>query len=65
MVGAILGWYGLGALVAWAAEVPDYPVMQAACLTVGLLVIAGGLIAELVHGLFGTRVRRGTRARSR
>ena len=60
VVEAIFGWYGLGARVVEAAEYRDYPVIQAACLTVGLLVIAGGLLAEVAHGLIGPRVRRAT-----
>ena len=60
VVEAIFGWYGLGALVVWAVEARDYPVMQAACLTLGLLVIAGGLLAEVACGLIDPHVRRGT-----
>ena len=58
VVEAVFGWPGFGALVVQAVEYRDYPLIQAASLTIALLVLTSSLAADFVHGLIDPRIRR-------
>ena len=58
IVEAIFAWPGFGTLVVEAAKTRDYPVIQAAGFTIGVLVLAGSLIADFAYGLIDPRIRR-------
>ncbi len=57
VVEAVFSWPGFGTLVAEAAKTRDYPVIQAAGFTVGLLVLTGSLVADLAYSLIDPRSR--------
>ncbi len=58
IVEAIFAWPGFGTLVVEAAKTRDYPVIQAAGFTVGVLVLAGSLVADFAYGMIDPRIRR-------
>ncbi len=58
IVEAIFAWPGFGTLVVEAAKTRDYPVIQAAGFTIGLLVLAGSLLSDYAYGLIDPRIRR-------
>ena len=58
IVEAVFAWPGFGTLVVEAAKTRDYPVIQTAGFTIGLLVLAGSLLADFAYGLIDPRVRR-------
>jgi peptide/nickel transport system permease protein len=58
IVEAVFAWPGFGTLVVEAAKTRDYPVIQAAGFTIGLLVLAGSLISDFAYGLLDPRIRR-------
>ena len=58
VVEVVFGWPGFGAMVVEAVEYRDYPVIQAASLTIALLVLTSSLVADFVHGLIDPRIRR-------
>ena len=58
IVEAVFAWPGFGTLVVEAAKTRDYPVIQAAGFTIGVLVLAGSLAADFAYGLIDPRVRR-------
>jgi peptide/nickel transport system permease protein len=53
----VFSWPGLGQLAAEAIGSRDYPLMMGTTLLVAALVIAGGVLSDLAHGLFDPRVR--------
>ena len=58
IVEAVFAWPGFGTLVVEAAKTRDYPVIQAAGFTVGVLVLAGSLVADFAYGMIDPRIRR-------
>ncbi len=58
IVEAVFAWPGFGTLVVEAAKTRDYPVIQAAGFTIGLLVLTGSLVADYAYGLLDPRIRR-------
>ncbi len=58
IVEAVFAWPGFGTLVVEAAKTRDYPVIQAAGFTIGLLVLSGSLISDFAYGLLDPRIRR-------
>ena len=58
IVEAVFAWPGFGTLVVEAAKTRDYPVIQAAGFTIGLLVLTGSLLADFAYGLIDPRIRR-------
>ena len=58
IVEAVFAWPGFGTLVVEAAKTRDYPVIQAAGFTIGLLVLSGSLLADYAYGLMDPRIRR-------
>ena len=58
IVEAVFAWPGFGTLVVEAAKTRDYPVIQAAGFTIGLLVLAGSLLSDYAYGLIDPRIRR-------
>ena len=58
IVEAVFAWPGFGTLVVEAAKTRDYPVIQAAGFTIGLLVLTGSLISDFAYGLLDPRIRR-------
>lgn len=55
-VESVFGWPGLGSLASEAIGNRDYPLIMGATLLAAAMVIAGGLIADLLHGLLDPRV---------
>jgi peptide/nickel transport system permease protein len=53
----VFGWPGLGALAANAAEARDYPVLMGSVLLTAVLVLAGGIVADLAYAALDPRVR--------
>ena len=58
IVEAVFAWPGFGTLVVEAAKTRDYPVIQAAGFTIGLLVVTGSLLSDYAYGLVDPRIRR-------
>ncbi len=58
IVEAVFAWPGFGTLVVEAAKTRDYPVIQAAGFTIGLLVLTGSLLSDYAYGLVDPRIRR-------
>ncbi len=56
-VESVFGWPGLGLLAAEAIGGRDYPLMMGTTLLAAGLVIAGGLVSDLMHGWLDPRVR--------
>jgi peptide/nickel transport system permease protein len=56
-VESVFGWPGLGLLAADAIGSRDYPLMMGTTLLAAGLVIAGGLVSDLLHGWLDPRVR--------
>jgi peptide/nickel transport system permease protein len=56
-VESVFGWPGLGLLAADAIGSRDYPLMMGTTLLAAGLVIAGGLVSDLMHGWLDPRVR--------
>ena len=55
-VESIFAWPGLGSLAAEAIGNRDYPLIMGATLLAAALVVLGGLLADLLHGLLDPRV---------
>lgn len=65
VVEIVFAWPGMGRLIFQAYQSQDYPVIMAAMAFSGALVIAGSLLADLLHAAVDPRVRhppRGTTA---
>ncbi len=58
IIEAVFSWPGFGTLTLDAVLRKDYPVIQGAGLTIGLLVLTGSLVADLAYGYIDPRVRR-------
>ncbi len=58
IIEAVFSWPGFGTLTLDAVLRKDYPVIQGAGLTIGLLVLTGSLLADLAYGYIDPRVRR-------
>lgn len=58
VVEVIFAWPGLGRITYQAILARDYPVILAATTWGGALVIAGNLLADLLHAAADPRVRR-------
>lgn len=56
-VESVFGWPGLGLLAADAIGSRDYPLMMGTTLLAAALVIAGGLVSDLLHSWLDPRVR--------
>lgn len=54
----VFGWPGIGRLFLQAAIARDYPMLMAAVLTTGILVIAGNLLADMLVAWLDPRLRR-------
>lgn len=54
----VFAWPGLGALAADAVGARDYPLLMGTTLLVTVLVVLGGLAADLAYGALDPRVRR-------
>jgi len=57
LVEMVFSWPGLGRLMVTAVLDSDYPVAQGAFLLIGVLVILGNLLADLLYGALDPRVR--------
>ncbi len=53
----VFAWPGLGSLAAGAVGGRDYPLLMGTALLASALVVAGGLIADLLYALLDPRVR--------
>jgi peptide/nickel transport system permease protein len=53
----VFGWPGLGLLASEAISSRDYPLIMGTTLLAAALVIAGGLVSDLLHGWLDPRVR--------
>lgn len=58
IVETVFGWPGFGTLTFDAVVRKDYPVIQGAGMTIGLLVLTGSLLADLAYGYLDPRIRR-------
>lgn len=58
IIETIFGWPGFGTLTFDAVVRKDYPVIQGAGMTIGLLVLTGSLLADLAYGYLDPRIRR-------
>ena len=58
VVEVVFGWPGFGLVVVEAVQLRDYGLIQAASLTIALLVLTSSLAADCVHGLIDPRIRR-------
>lgn len=58
IIETVFGWPGFGSLVLDAVVRKDYPVIQGAGMTIGLLVLTGSLLADLAYGYLDPRIRR-------
>jgi peptide/nickel transport system permease protein len=58
IVEVVFSWPGLGRTTFQAILARDYPVILAATAFTGALVVAGNLIADLLHAAVDPRVRR-------
>lgn len=56
-VESVFAWPGLGALAAEAVGTRDYPLLMGVTLLVALLVVLGGLLADLLYAALDPRVR--------
>ena len=54
----VFGWPGIGRLFLQAAIARDYPMLMAAVLTTGVLVIAGNLLADMLIARLNPKFRR-------
>jgi peptide/nickel transport system permease protein len=53
----VFAWPGLGSLAAGAVGGRDYPLLMGTALLASALVVAGGLLADLLYALLDPRVR--------
>ena len=58
IIETVFGWPGFGSLTLDAVVRKDYPVIQGAGMTIGLLVLTGSLLADLAYGYLDPRIRR-------
>ena len=56
-VEAVFAWPGLGSLAAGAVGGRDYPLLMGTALLASALVVAGGLVADVLYALLDPRVR--------
>lgn len=57
LVETVFSWPGLGRLMVSAVVDSDYPVAQGAFLLIGVLVVLGNLLADLLYGVLDPRIR--------
>lgn len=53
----VFAWPGLGSLAAGAVGARDYPLLMGAALLVSAMVIAGGLVADILYAALDPRIR--------
>lgn len=56
---AVFAWPGVGRAVADGVMLRDYPLVLAAVMVISALVVAGGVVADLLHAALDPRVRIG------
>lgn len=57
LVETVFSWPGLGRLMVRSVLDSDYPVAQAAFLLIGVLVVLGNFIADMLYGILDPRIR--------
>lgn len=57
LVETVFSWPGLGRLMVSAVLDSDYPVAQGAFLLIGLLVVAGNFVSDMLNGILDPRIR--------
>ena len=58
IIETVFSWPGFGTLTLDAVLRKDYPVIQGAGMTVGVLVLTGSLLADIAYGYVDPRIRR-------
>jgi peptide/nickel transport system permease protein len=53
----IFAWPGMGRLTVGAIFARDYPVVMAANLIAGIMVVAGNLLADVLYAVVDPRIR--------
>jgi peptide/nickel transport system permease protein len=56
---AVFGWPGVGTYALNAIQSRDYPVIMAYTMLVGIILVAGNLIADLMYAIVDPRIRQG------
>lgn len=57
LVETVFSWPGLGRLMVSAVLDSDYPVAQGAFLLIGVLVVLGNFVADILYGILDPRIR--------
>ncbi len=57
LVEMVFSWPGLGKLMVSSVLDSDYPVAQAAFLLIGVFVVLGNLVADILYGILDPRIR--------
>jgi peptide/nickel transport system permease protein len=60
LVETVFSWPGLGRLMVTSVLDSDYPLAQAAFLMIGVLVVLGNLVADILYGILDPRIRYGS-----
>jgi peptide/nickel transport system permease protein len=58
IIETVFAWPGFGSLTLDAVVRKDYPVIQGAGMTIGLMVLLGSLLADIAYGYLDPRIRR-------
>jgi peptide/nickel transport system permease protein len=62
VVETLFRYPGIGSLIYAAARDKDFPMLEAGVLTVGVIFIVTGLLADLLYALLNPRIRLGASA---
>lgn len=57
LIETVFSWPGLGRLMVQSVIYSDYPVAQASFLLIGVLVVLGNLLSDLLYGILDPRIR--------
>jgi len=57
LVEVIFGWGGLGSRVALAVGQRDFPVVMAATMVIGVMVVFANIVADVLYALADPRIR--------
>jgi peptide/nickel transport system permease protein len=57
LIETVFSWPGLGRLMVQSVIYSDYPVAQACFLLIGVMVVCGNLLSDLLYGILDPRIR--------
>ena len=57
LIETVFSWPGLGRLMVQSVIYSDYPVAQACFLLIGVMVVFGNLLSDLLYGILDPRIR--------